>query len=482
MAISVGSAILAVNANSLVHPARKAAAIGEFKAIGADVLFLLDARLVKSSNRIDKITTPIDTRHILIDSCDRAKPGGFLILYKYDIACTVLASSPRAVTVAISKLGKHTVKVTCVYAPAKIKTRKAFWLSGAGTPQADTDIWFGDFNEKAGFESEEFKRITPSHFLDSFVHPLVSHIGPVDTFTSNGNSRRIDRIYLRQSSPCLQHGCVTKHSRFINSDHMALHVLLSKDSRVLERRSFPHALRDDASLAKDIRASCEKHSLDFPAVKRAISKLLVKAAARYRDLRSRAAAARRGMITDAGLLDFSWNTTESDRLNAERKLNMAISELNRAHSRFDAHKFVSSTRNKDDRAIPQVCLNGTTYTLPRVSEAAAIFYTDIYKEEPSSPSGRSLLAHFASCWKEINKSDLKSMMNPISIDTVEYTLKSRSPNKSPGPDCIPSWVYKDFAHELAPSLTALFNTIITEAAPLPEDFHHSVSFRMYLVS
>ena len=55
-------------------------------------------------------------------------------------------------------------------------------------------------------------------------------------------------------------------------------------------------------------------------------------------------------------------------------------------------------------------------------------------------------------------------MHDITFETIEIKkqLQQLNPSKAPGPDNLPTKILKDYAHELAPSLTTLFNDSLLE--------------------
>ena len=55
---------------------------------------------------------------------------------------------------------------------------------------------------------------------------------------------------------------------------------------------------------------------------------------------------------------------------------------------------------------------------------------------------------------------------------IEKQLQGLNPSKAPGPDNLPTKILKDFAHDLAPSITTLFNSSISEGT-VPSAWKHA---------
>ncbi len=87
---------------------------------------------------------------------------------------------------------------------------------------------------------------------------------------------------------------------------------------------------------------------------------------------------------------------------------------------------------------------------------------------PSVCSAEDLSLHFAANFQTSSQQvpcmtdDLSSMPLVLSSNEVCTALRNLK-NKSPGPDCIPSWVLRDFASVLSPSVTYIFNWSLRDA-------------------
>ena len=60
----------------------------------------------------------------------------------------------------------------------------------------------------------------------------------------------------------------------------------------------------------------------------------------------------------------------------------------------------------------------------------------------------------------------------VSLKGVVKQLSLLKPNKASGPDEIPSWFLKEYAHEIGPTLTALFQASI-DAGIVPSRWKHA---------
>ena len=66
----------------------------------------------------------------------------------------------------------------------------------------------------------------------------------------------------------------------------------------------------------------------------------------------------------------------------------------------------------------------------------------------------------------------------IPVEKVEKQLRKLDTSKAPGPDCVPSWVLKEFSELLAGPVAAIYNSSLREGMfPVSGVLHTSAPFR-----
>ena len=82
------------------------------------------------------------------------------------------------------------------------------------------------------------------------------------------------------------------------------------------------------------------------------------------------------------------------------------------------------------------------------------------------------LHKFGKHWDDDMKCNMDHVTAPIPLEEMISTLKGLQSAKSPGPDRLPPWLFKRFAHKLAPFLVNLMNGIL-EGNEMPSSFKES---------
>lgn len=100
------------------------------------------------------------------------------------------------------------------------------------------------------------------------------------------------------------------------------------------------------------------------------------------------------------------------------------------------------------------------------------FYTQLFSEEPVDMACQQHL--FFQLNTKLTPDESFSCDGPISLEELAESVKSLSPNKSPGPDGFTLEFYLKFWHLLAPLLCRLYNFCFTEEC-LPESLQTSVT-------
>jgi len=429
---------------------------------------LLDTRLTKTVTldaypAYSSIQIPMDAL---------SKSGGFVILYRKPTVARIVSATDRLATLDFVLPNKKPIRISFVYAPAhSTSSRNTFWQNAQ--LETDTDLWMGDFNVSLGRLSKFESKILNEHNMIHWIHrgDKNTHTGPDYTFEKSQS--HIDHMFFSTRSHWFKGLINTIHAPFPKSDHLFIGLKLeTSPPRSGDRPIIPIALRDDTWLNCELRGLFLRNIDDYDTIKKKISSLVKAATFKHNTRKALEKKERLDLILNAPPHDKTWHEEERQRLTADRLFRHALKEHTKTKHYFNPHKWISKPQADADRNIPLVIHNNQTFKDEKVTEAAASLYTSIFAKEDTD---KAMLGQFSQLWNHHKTNPLLDFRNEITREETEHVLKNLKARKAPGPDNIPSWLYKDYAEEISHSLTRTFNNHLLDGSPLPDDFHDSIT-------
>ncbi|EFA81385.1 Pol [Heterostelium album PN500] len=342
----------------------------------------------------------------------------------------LLDKSGRFILFNVNYVGGHSLNMLAVYAPASYWEKKSFPEMLLSTPELwcpnRIDLICGDLNCVPGDCSPL------SVVLDSLSdeHDLVDLGQTVDipTYRSpiTGIARRIDRAYAKCS-------------------------LLNNSFKVV-----PNALSDHAMLSFSIPTGI---SSKLPPTPWRLD--------RYTAMES---------VVNSTELSSNIRTKASNDLlllqSEEHSVRDSIRKMNQQlHGEVPSKMLTTKlSQSKKDSSIPGLYRGNKSVTsdIDEMTKIMHRFYSKLFAAEKDNPELHAEMLKRAWDCSSSRFSEIVGIQ--FTIEEVADIILSSNPHKSPGPDGLGLWFYREHIDTIAPILTTLFNKVLTGEQHIPQNF------------